>query len=497
MKMWSVQDFRLESLMGCFSMHRDSCIMKLEINLGKIYDMRCAIMKNTKKILAWMLLAAIPLTGAASAESVQRAAASVEIQDFEHYPSYSADAQTGRWSLRANEADAVAYRFEDYVDSNSGELCAFWLEVNGNAQTGVWTPVLCVRYEGSEEIEARAVSFLADGVRYDLAARTVSAEDEPEMICAPLNRQAVEALRGISGAEDVQLRLLGEDRYTAEIDPDTTNTRRRIEAASLNGLEAGFALLDSLGVQEYGLWDLSEADWQQQYGFKPLFEKHEVMDALGEAAIADDFGVVKRGDQNSAAKAAQEILIDAGFLSGSAATSFGSGAEAAARRAQQYLGLVETGCVDVHLADALQKGRAAEKEKEVQWQALGDTAQVAVDRFWLADGAAAMNAPESVQTAANSDNVLLVADGRIRNVSGNELKLFMDVEAKAVFNGEYEYEAVVLCEVNGGTALDMMLLPMADARMIVYAEVPAALAKESGWVVRLTAGEASVEYVLE
>lgn len=453
-------------------------------------------MKNTKKMLAWMLMAAMPLTGAAHAESVRRAAAAVEVRDFEHYPSYICDAQTGRWSLRSNEADALVYRFEDYAEDNSVEMCAFWLEGRGNALTGVWTPVLCIRHEGSDEIEARAVSILADGVRYDLAARTVSAQEEPELICAPLTQAAVEALRSLSDAEEVQIRLLGEDRYSTEIDRATTNARRRIEAASLNGIPAGMALLDDLGVQEYALWDLSEADWKQQYGFAPLFAKYNVEKNLRDATVADDFGMVEYGDQTKAVKAAQEILIDAGFLSGSASTTYGRSAEAAARRAQQYLGMVETGCVDAQLADALDQGQTESADAEILWQDLGGAARVAVDRFWLADGVSAVNAPETVQTAYNTDNVLLAADGMIQNLSPEELKLFSDLEISAVFGG-YEYEATALCEANGGAALDMSLMPMAKARLIVYAEVPVDLAKESGWTLRLTAGGAVVEYVLE
>lgn len=454
-------------------------------------------MKKTKKMLAWMLMAALPLTGAACAETVQRAAAPLEVRDFEHYPSYNNDTETDRWSLRANEADALSYRFEDYAESSSGEVCAFWLEARGNAVTGVWTPVLCIRYEGVDEIAARAVSILVDGVRYDFAARTVSAADEPELICAPLTAQAVEALRSLSGAEKVQIRLMGEEIYTAEIDPDTANTRRRIEAASLNGIDAGLALMDGLGVQEYALWDLSEADWKQQYGFAPLFAKSAVENMLGEAELTDDFGMVEYGDQTKAARVAQEILIDAGFLSGSAATTYGKSAEAAARRAQQYLGMAETGCVDAQLVKALEQGRTEDEAQVSEWRALGSAAQVAIGRFWLADGVGAANAPGSVQAAGNSDNVLLIADGEIRNTLAEELKLFSGVEAKAVFGGIYEYEANVLCETNGGSALDMSLLPMAKARLIVYAEVPAELAEESGWVIRLTAGDAAVEYVLE
>lgn len=454
-------------------------------------------MKRTHKMLAWILLAAMPMTGAACAESVQRAAAPVELCDFEHYPSFTGSSETGRWSLRANEADALVYRFEDYVDSSGGEFCAFWLEARGSLTTGLWSPVLCVRYAGYDTVDARAISILADGVRYDLAARTASGEGEPELICAPLTLDAVNALRSLSNAADVQLRLLGEENYTAKIDPDTTNSRRRIEAASLAGIGAGLQLMDNLGVQQYALWDLTAADWENQHGFSPAFSLCKVENTLGEAALSDDFGMIEYGDQTTSAREAQQILIDAGFLSGSAASTYGRSAREAALRAQQYLGMVETGCVDAQLARSLAQGRIADEQTAIDWRALGDSAQISIDRFWLADGVSAINNPASVQTAYNSDNVLLAADGWIRNISAGELKLFSGVEAKAVFGGKYEYEATVLCEANGGTALDMSLLPMAQARLIVYAEVPPELAKESGWIIRLSAGDAALEYVLE
>lgn len=461
-------------------------------------------MKNWKKTLAWMLLTAMPMTAAAQAEAIERAASPVEMRSFERYPSHTYDEATGKWIVRANPADALLDRFWTYVETNSTAMCAFIVEIEGNAYTGVRTPVLRAYYQGSKALNARAVCILADGVRYDLAATSAEVVndegDDAELISAPLNAESLQVIRAMMNAENVQIRLMGDQVYTAELDPETTNSRRRIEAASLNGLDAAAQILDEAGMNDYALWDLSAAAWRSEYGFAPAFAKNEVTNVIGETEIKDEFGMVVRGDQNSAVKAAQEILIEAGFLSGSATTTFGENTTAAVQRAQKYLGMVETGGMDAALADALKSGVCAEEEEAaVEWQNLGEVAQVGLNRYWFADGVSAQNDPASMQTVLNGDNVLLAADGMIRNISAQELRLFTGVEAKVIYGGSYEYEATVLCESDEGAALDMTMLPMAQARLVVYAEVPAYLAEEEGaaWSIRLSAGDAVLEYGLQ
>lgn len=460
-------------------------------------------MKKTRKMLTWMLLAAMPLTGAAAqAEALDCAAQPVEIENFERYSSYQYDEASGKWSVRANEADGLMDRLWTYGESNATPLCAFDIEVEGNALTGVWTPVLRFYYVDGRDIGARAVSVLVDGVRYDFAASSVETKydgQNAEVVSAPLTKDALTAVKAMITGEKVAVRLIGDRIYTAELDRETTNTRRRIEAAALDGLEAGLALLEELGIAEYGLWDLGAAMWEQEYGFSPAFQRCEVEQTLREVSVTDDFGMVIRNDQNKAAKAAQEILIESGFMSGSATSTFGENSTRATIRAQRYLGLIETGCMDAQLERALQTAAPEKSAAEVEWTDLGGVAEVSLNRYWFADGVSAVNAPQSAQTVFNSDNVMLAADGLIRNISADELRLYTQLSARVIYGEMCAYEATVVCECSGGTALDVSLLPMGQARLIVYAEIPAQLAQDdqAAWCIELSANGSQIDYVLQ
>ena len=457
-------------------------------------------MKNTKKLLAWLALSGMVVTGA-SAETLSCAAAPMEIASLERYPSCNVNAETGRWSVRSNPADALLDRFWTYAEVNSASLCAFMLEIEGDINTGVWSPVLQLYYSGSRALNATAVSIVADGVRYDFAASSTEIsheKDSAELISAPLTKQALNAIRTVISAEEVAVRIIGERTYTAELDRDATGTRTRIEAASLNTLEAGLELLEEAGLSGYALWDLSAADWESIHGIAPAYETAEVIATVGGEEVTDIFGMVESGDQTRAAKAAQQILIDAGFMSGSTSGTFGENSVAAARRAQRWLGRIETGCMDAHLENALLHGIDNELPDEAAWQNLGST-QLQLDRWWFADGVSAVNAPDSVQSASNADNTLVIADGMIRNLAAEDLKLFAHASAKVVYNGTAAYEAALLCECDGGTRLDMTMLPMAQARLVVFAEIPGWLAQDAQakWSLEITVGGETMEYELQ
>lgn len=460
-------------------------------------------MKNTKKALAWLLLTAMPMSGAmAETTTLSRAVAPLEVRTFERYPSWNSSDETGKWTVRANPADALLDRFWSYAKDNSSALCAFSIEIEGDLRTGIWTPVLRVYYSGSRKLNATAVCILANGIRYDFAASTAEItheKDTAEMISAPLTRDALEAINAMLSADDVSIRLIGDRTYTAELDRDTTGTRARIEAASLNTLEPAMSLLKEAGVSEYALWDLSAAAWESEYGFSPAFASSEVVKQIAGVKVNDDFGMVEYGDQTSAVKAAQQVLIDAGFMSGSTASTFGNNSVSAAKRAQKFLGMIETGCMDAQLESALLSGVPAESASETEWQTVGGTAQLSLDRWWFAEGVSAANAPDSVQSVYNADNVFLAADGMIRNISGSDLKLFTSLKARVIYNESAAFDATVVCESGEGTALDVSMLPMAQARLIVYAEVPGWLAMESGasWRIELTCGNETVGYALQ
>lgn len=459
-------------------------------------------MMNIRKALAWLLLASMPAAAAETVEVV-RAAAPMEIAAFEHYPSRSYDEADGKWSLHSVQADALIDRFWNHRINTGENFCAFYLEAEGNALTGVWTPVLRVLYNGQKTLNASAVSILADGVRYDFAAasqKTVYEEKYgAQLVSVPLNAEGAAAMREIVGAQKVSVRLIGDAVYTAKIDPDTTVARRRIEAASLAGLESGLALMDEVGLSEYALWDLSAAAWQGAHGFAPACMQCAVVGSVGGTAVEDAFGMIVRGDQSRAARAAQEILIDSGFMSGSASGTFTQSASDAVCRAQQYLGRIVTGCMDAGLEQALAERRSIGGAQAPEMQPLGGKAEIALERYWFADGIAAANASAASRTVYNSDNAFLIGDGKIRNVSAEEMYLFMQMSAKVVCNDTYAYEATVVCECDGGRELDTMLLPMASARMIVYAEVPADLMNDAGaeWKICFEMDGETLEYDLQ
>lgn len=461
-------------------------------------------MKKAKKMLAWMMLAGMTVTGgAAQAEGIACAAAPLEIRSFEYYPSHTHDAETGKWSVRANEADALVERFWSYGLETGSRLCVFNLELEGNALTGIRTPVLRFYYmNGSDDIDARAVSVLVGDTRYDFAASSSEATNgryTAEMISVPLTREALEAVHAMLNSEEVSVRLMGDAVYTFELDTENTAVRSKLQAESLSGLEAGMMLLDEAGMNEYELWDLSADAWKNEYGYAPAYARSTVVTQLGEVELTDDFGMVMRYDQTKAAREAQEILIDGGFLSGTASGTFTKNAASAARRAQHYLGLIETGGVDAQLAEAIEKGPAVEEAAEKTLDPLGELAEIRLERYWFADAVSASNSTESPRAVMNGDNVFLVLDGTIRNISPAELRMFIQMEAKLVYNDTYAYEATIVCERNEGGELDMSMLPMAESRLLVYAEIPASVARDEGasWRVELSAGSDKLEYELQ
>lgn len=459
-------------------------------------------MKKIKKALVWLMLASMPAAAAETVE-VTRAAAPLEIAEFEHYPSRTFDEASGKWTVHSVQADALIDRFWTHKINYGENFCAFYLEAEGNAVTGVWTPVLRVLYNGQKMLNATAVSILADGVRYDFAAASGKTEYEEkysaQIVSVPLTADGAAALPEIIRADEVSVRIMGEQVYTAEINRESTVNRRRIEAASLKGLESGLVLMNDVGLSGYGLWDLSAAAWECEHGFAPAFMRSAVSDAIGETKVSDDFGMVIRGDQTRAARTAQEILIESGFMSGSPSGTFTQNAADAVRRAQQYLGRIVTGCMDAGLEQALTMGRMTDTAAMPAMRALSDVVEIALDRYWFADGVSAANAPTASRTVYNSDNAFLIGDGWIRNISAQELQLFMQLEAEVVCNGKYAYEATVVCERSGGSDLDVLLLPMGLARMIVYAEVPSALMNDGGakWSIRFTANGETLEYALQ
>ena len=457
-----------------------------------------------KKAICWIFFLVFCLNYMASAlgETLPCAGSFIDRKALQRYPSYTENSN-GRWTVRSNGADALLERFWDEKSAYTQAFLVFTLEAEGHVETGVWQPVLRVYYSYSNKpLNVSAVSILVDGVRYDLSACSQTVEQgktKAEMISAPLTGEAMEILKAMQEGKKISLRLFGNSVYTADLDFASTQGRKKLEAASVAALADAAALLRQAGMDRYDLWDRSAAAWEAAYGFVPLYQKSLVNAQLGENKIDDAFGMIREEERSDAAYLLQQALLDNGFYSGTPGKTFTDTACAAVRRAQKYLGLVETGCGDALLWERL-NAKEEEKEEEVPvFSVLEGKAGIALERYWFAPGVAAPLGINSARTAGNSDHMLLAADGWIRNLSQKELRLFMDLDARVIYEDGYAFEATVLCERDGRSGLDISMLPMAQAQMVLYAEIPAYLAQETNasWRIEIAAGDELITFELE
>ena len=454
-------------------------------------------------IISLLLCIMIPsMALAQDGASLSCAAKGLDPDQFSRYSAYSMDEKTGLWRVHAYPADALLDQLWEYGSVNSTALAAFHLELEGNANTGVLTPIFRFYYvDGKKPINATAVSFLIDGVRYDLAAASTGkmpyGRESAEVISAPLTKEALVILPALAEGQSVSVRILGDQIYTLELD-DATSGRKGIQNYSLSTIPSDYALLQEAGINDYALWDLSYFSWESTYGFVPAFASYTAEYALCGETVSDAFGMLLPSSEGKAARAAQEMLIEHGFLAGSAGSIFNDQAVAAVRRAQKYYGLIVTGCMDSQLENTFASQIEVSSDQETAYLSLGDSANIALDRYWFASGVSAANGAD-LRAVANKNHALLIADGMIQNISPNTMHLFMQLEARVVYSDGYAYEATVLCEQNDGSKLDTMLLPMDQARLILFAEIPGDLtnAPADQWCIELSIDGDTLKFPLK
>ena len=463
-----------------------------------------------KKALLWLLVLFLS-SGAYSAQAqsdLPQAASWLNPEIFERYPSYFVDETTGKWVVRTLQADALLDRFwADGVDYD-GELCIFFPEIEGHFQSGVWMPVLRMYFmQGSRDVQAHAVALRMDETVYTLPAHTAIVENgrhAAEVVSVPLGEYAGQVLSGLAEGEEISLRLIGERIYTQSFDWESRRERDEIACASRETLAPSTGLFAQAGIESYALWDLSNAAWQAEYGYLPALETGDisVQPVIGEDAVLDDdFGIICPDDRDEAAVAAQEILIEAGFLSGEAANAFDDEAVAATLRAQRFFGRIETGCMDIGLIRALRGGTAPAADAAAAMEAglMGESAEILLQRFWFAQAYHPVAAPAAIHAVSNRDNVFFLADGWIRNVSDDELRLFTDCTARVVYNGDASFEATLSCERDAQTQFDSTLIPLMQTRLVLSAEIPCALALDENaqWQIEFQVGTETLSYSIQ
>lgn len=456
-----------------------------------------------KKMLVFLMALMMLLTGASVAEESAVMCAGFANPDALAQKTVFAQDADGAWSARTIQADALLDWFwEDGSKSDSPMVLV--VELEGNAKTGLMTPVLRVysMLSGNEK-PAAALSVLVGDVRYDFSVNAAVVKNggkQAAVLSAPLDGESLQLLDALIGCESVTVRAAGETVTTEQIAAGGKTTKQKIAFAGIEGIAAAKEMLEKAGVYEYGLWDLNAAAWEIAQGAAPAFRMEKVNNVIGTVETADAFGMVLPGATGDAAKAAQQMLIDAGFMAGSVEKTMNERAVAAVIRAQKYYGLIPTGCMDGALAQML-SGSAVEAENETAAEAgrIGGVLALRLDRWWVADAVQGMYAADAERTASNSDCCLIAADGYVENVSGETIRFMIEGRAALVLNGQIRYEAVMVRESNGGTELDTQMMPGEGARVIIYAEVPQRLLEDKGasWMLEVSAGSETALFALK
>ena len=451
-----------------------------------------------KKFIA--LFAALVLLAASCAlaeTSLTAALPEIDPADFEKYASFTMDESTGAWSVRSIEADAALERFAANASSYTN-LAYFTLELNGSARTGLVVPTLAVY---SNRADFDAISIRIGDARHDFTGVSTEAAAggvSCRKLSVPMDAEGLEVLRALSDADSAMVRLHGDNVYTLKLTRKErySNAKEQIEASSLTGMRA---MLDAADWSKYGLWDLNEAVWIAQTGAQPQHQTVQLGSAEGDVRLGADLEMLSRGESGSSVTALQKLLVSAGFLQAVGDSSYGRFVQQAVRHAQQFYGLPVTGSADRTLIDCLTGTAVPAEADNSEWsgEVLGETAELALNRWWFAPSVQTTKGG-SERSAMNSDNLLWIADGKIRCLAADELDLYRSISGALICDGKYEYAATLVCESDGGSQFASSLLPLEEARLVVYAEVPAAACRAPHeWTLRLQIGESELTFAVD
>lgn len=452
--------------------------------------------KLVSLILAVMLLCT-------SAFAMEKSAAQPDWNRLEKYASFEENGTL--WSVMSNQGAAALARMSVEAAPYSGYAC-FGLELTGDSETGIVVPVLAVYYAGSLALNGEIVSIAADGVRYDLSvySETITlGRNKVEKLTAPLNAEGLDMIHAMLAAEEINVYLVGEQTFKMEPEQKKTyaSAREELSARSLDALESMLNEFEAMG--EYKLWDLNEEWWLRTRGVEPAFcvtqlPAEEAAEEAVELAVELDepMYVLSRGDQGNEVRDLQKMLIETGYMQGTADGGYGEGTVRAVRAAQKWLGLMPTGIADETLIRLLSGEAPADNGPEtismeaVELMTAEGLCELTVERTWFAD--AVESSKGDRRTVTDLDNAMVIYEGTIKNLSKEDLDFYWQLSAAAKF-GEYEYPCVLVCERNEGAALASILPPLGEARLLIYAEVPETIAGEGEWSLTITAGENTFE----
>ena len=451
-----------------------------------------------KKRMLSLLLALTLLFDVACAEELRLAASPVNLTPLERYAAWTEEGSA--WRVYSNETVAALNQLGGELGNSVGY---FYLALSGDRAEGVVQPELVFCYAGPRTLNADTACLVVDRTRYDFKTTHETAaigRATVEIMRAPLDATGIRAMRQLYVAREVHVRLLGDYSYAFDpVERDTyASTRQQVEASSLKGVSAMLTELDGLGIAGYDLWDLNAARWERLYGFRPQVETRALGREAADASIAlsNDFEMLAREDNGQAVRRLQELLMEKGYMQGRPDGSFGDGTDRAVRAARRYWGMMECGVADRALIDALSGGAAVEKAEAPETGALtplGGVCEAGLSRCWFAG--AFSSEKGDTRAAVNADDTLFIAEGRVLNTSSEELTFYRQLSA-ALSLGEVSYPCTLVCETDAGAQFDTALLPLGEARLMIYAEIPARIAGAGDWTLTLSAGGETLTYTV-
>ena len=476
-------------------------------------------MKRTG-LIALVLCLILAVCTAGFAETFDAAAVIPDTKTLEKYASFAEDASTGLWSVNAYQADAGLMYLRSIAGDYTDGVVYLYPSVTGSAETAMLLPVLNVIYTGassSRKIGDATISVAVGESRYDFTAKaeklSLTARADAELYRIPLDAESIGLLDAVAEAEEMDVLLCGEYTFTADIRTAYKNAtaRETLYTMIFDAFAPVSAELEALGIGGYGLWDLNDAYWTGLTGEKPAAAVTALNGAeqtIGGFTLSGSFEAYYRGNRGENVRKLQERMIELGFMGGKADTAFGLTLDKAVRSAQRYMGMPETGLADAAFLNALEAetltaavtgadetgaeevimNGETEAAPGVRYVSEG-AAAFRPDRAWFARSVTTLpeNGAMSEKFANNGDNVLLALDGSLTNLSASDLKLYTDVTG-TVSAGDYSYALTAVCERDNGTRFDTQLMPLGEARVVLYAEVPAALMQAEMLTVRLEIG---------
>lgn len=451
-----------------------------------------------KKLIA--LLTVSVLLFSALAETVSRVDPSLNVELLSRSLSWSED-ENGDFTVRSDRADMVKEAFEERIATyGSGGLLCFFAELRGNTRTLVSYPVLNILFVNATPVNARAVSFALDGVRYDFAvsAATVNhGRTRVESLSVYLDADGAAFLKKLSGCDKVEIGLWGDGQYTLSIDRNVNSANARLELAA-KSLSAAELPEGSPDFESYPFAAQTELAWEKNTGLKALTEIHRIpSDAVipGDAA----FGLIGATSPSNSVRELQNLLYTQGLMMGTVQMTVTDAMRNAVMREQARLSRIPTGYADDALVRAIQSRMSVpfgEETEEPIYACESEMARFSLGRWWTA-GAVQTSAAAQKREAGDGDNVLLIADGQIQSLYSGEISLSWEATAEMVYGGKWAFPAVMYCETDEGNAFSSTLGILARSRLVIASEIPGYLINGGeDWTLKIRFGKEEFEFDL-